>query len=218
LHVFANVITQSGGIILVGVYLQAVSQMNWFGIFFVLVLSLGSGFGFAQQTPGLEGRCQGIEKERTEAFRIGDAQRIYASANDYLKTCRYVRSNPEVSVALWELVVVRRLGGQLSEALGQAQECIKFEYLAVGCHIEKALILDGMGMKSEARQVLKTAADVIGRLESKGRVELASAESPGVRLKPDELAMQIRRGNAHLRLAKQGRESLKAMERMLGVS
>lgn len=174
--------------------------------------------GFTQTKLDQETYCLNLERQREGSAKSGNSARIDELARLYVQSCRQVRSKPEVSIAMAEIASVKRLLGYWSEALFQAQECIRFEYLALDCHIEKALALDGLGMKSEAKQVLRTAGDVVGQLETIGSHELASAEAGRSRLRPGEYEQRERRARARLSMAANGRVYLKAIQVAFGVA
>lgn len=115
-----------------------------------------------------------------------------------------------------ELAALRRIAGQGEEALATAQDCIRFEYLALTCHIEKALALQSLGMKTEARQVIGTSREVASKLRTVGNHELAKLEGSRARIKPEHLAAMSREAQARLRMADTGEKMLLDAERALG--
>src|SRR5574337_1090175 len=112
--------------------------------------------------------CDQLQKARSDALSSRNMAVLDQAATAYIQQCRTLRSKIEIAQAMAEVAATRRAVGQKQEALKQAQQCIQFEYLALGCHLEKALALDALGMKVEAREVIATAREVIDRLRDAG--------------------------------------------------
>lgn len=161
--------------------------------------------------------CEQLAVRRAQAAQRSDLAGLHQAATSYLERCRAAHSKTELSAAMAELAGVRRMAGQGEEALATAQDCIRFEYLALTCHIEKALALQALGMRTEARQVIGTSREVASKLRTIGYHELAKIESGRSRIKPDHLAALSREAQARLRMADTGERVLLEAERALGV-
>lgn len=162
------------------------------------------------------GRCESLAARRDEASRAGDLVQLNRAATEYVESCRAVHSRTEVSAAMAELAAIRRMAGQADEALAAAQECIRFEYLALDCHVEKAKSLQIMGMRTEARQVIATARDIAERLKVLGRHELAKVEAGRSKIKPEQAAAMTREAKARLKMAESGDSTIAAAENSMG--
>lgn len=164
----------------------------------------------------LEDSCSGIEADRNEQVNVANAEKLKDLATLYVRQCRPLRSKPEISIAMSEIAGVLRLQGSMQAALSQSQECIKFDYLSLNCHVEKALAMNGLGLKSEAREVLKTANNVLAQLGPVADHELLIANRIKNASKQNDYLMRLRSANARISILKNGGNYLKIAESSLG--
>ena len=162
--------------------------------------------------------CSDIEIKRGEALTKQDVGMLGEYATKYFHQCRTLRSKPEISIAMGEIASVLRIENKFTDALTQSQECIKYEYLSLGCHIEKALAMNALGLKSEAKEVLKTGRMVLGQLSEVASHEFAVAEVMRSKGKSNEYEMQIRSAKSRLATAERMGAFLKTVEKSMGVS
>ena len=181
-----------------------------------LPVLLNHSAAVAQPTPRVELDCDGVEARLQDARRAGDSAALEDWAEKYVVACRPSRNKTELSMAMGDIAAIRRSASRFQESLRLSMECIKFEYLALGCHIEKSLSLNGLGMRSEAKEVLKTAADVLAQLKNSGSHEMAQAEELRARVKPDDYEMRDRKAKAKLWMANQGEPYLRSVIKVLG--
>ena len=165
---------------------------------------LGSGAVHAQIPASTDQGCDGVDTRLQDERRAGEAADIEEMAQKYVTACRTSRTKPELSMAMGDFAAVRRSANRYQESLKIAMECIKFEYLALGCHIEKALSLNGLGLRSEAKEVLKTASNVLAELKSSGAHEMNQAQDLRARVKADDYEFRVRKARAKLWMANQG--------------
>lgn len=164
----------------------------------------------------MDDQCSVLERKRASSLRQRDQEGLQIAAGHYVDTCRSTRSRIEVALAMAELAGVLRNSQQYAAARAQAQACINFEYLAVGCHVEKALALNELGMQSEAKQILRTAAEVLPRLDRANEHKLEVVESGRSKITAEEYDRRARQANAHLRIAGRWAGFLRAAAKYLG--
>lgn len=170
----------------------------------------------AQQASRLSLECADAESGLAEARRSGDPISIEGAAKRYLTACRPSRSKTELSTAMADLASLRRSEKRHQESLTYALDCIRFEYLALGCHIEKALALEGLGLHEQAKDVLKTGLDVVEKLKAAGLHELAQAEEARQRSRSPDYESRVRRARVKLSMAQSGEPYIRNLMKVLG--
>lgn len=182
-----------------------------------LALAIGAAwYGTAVQAATDGDVCDQLADRRSEAGQRSDLSALQQAATAYVDRCRGARSRIEVAGAMAELSWVRRSAGQADEALATAQTCIRFEYLALTCHIEKAMALQALGMKSEAKQVLGTSREVVAKLRTQGKHDLARLSGARGQVKPEDVNAIAREAQARLNMATIGERVLDDAERTMG--
>lgn len=155
-----------------------------------------------------DARCDSLVQERRRAIAASDSRRMEEAARSYISACRAMVARGLIAVALEEVAAARRLAGRYSEAIQSANECLQFQYEAVGCHAEKALALAGMRLVAEARSVLESGRVVGAKELVKAQSEISTPEPKRGVVSPEQAALRIQAGAMRQMLAKRGLERL----------
>lgn len=183
---------------------------------FLLVATSATSLAQARATEEAHSACAQLQSSRAEALKNRNLADLERYADAFVAQCRFVRSKIEISQAMAEVAGCRRAVGQKQEALNHAQRCIQYEYLGLGCHIQKAYALSDLGMKNEAREVISTGRSVAKRLEDTGNQMAMQAAQGGGRMKPDDIERIGREARARIAMAVEGQRWLAHAQQWLG--
>ena len=153
--------------------------------------------------------CEVLERERSEALASAQAQRIEGAARRYLTACWNERPKALVAVALEEVAAGKRMSGRYSEALEASNQCLQYQYEAIGCHAEKALALAGMRLLGEAMDVVESGRAVGAKELARARQDKEGGRTIRRKERSQEEADQrLRNGDLKESLTKRGLDRL----------